>query len=214
MRGSLAMLLAVTLTGCLTSRTGMVVDLALISVQRPQDVAERWGEYTLAPADSSGFTYEDGLLSLVVVPAGGTFSVVLENRTEHSIRLLWGEASYVGPDNLSSGVVPGDTRWINMGHAPAPQVIPAKAQAAILLLPKANANTSTNTIERFYPSSTTCDEILGTTVRLILPIEIQGVTNEYTLHFEPQEAAITTWKRETLAGSTWAEQSRTPCGED
>ena len=210
MRGTLMAALAMAVGGCLTTHTGMVVDLALSSVQRPQDVAERWGDYVLAPADSLGFTYEDGLLSLAVVPLAGTFSVVLENRTEHSIRLLWGEASYVGPSGLSSGVVPGETRWIDMGNAPAPQVIPSRARAAITVIPRINANTSTTTIENFYADSTSCDQVPGTMLRLILPIEIQGVANEYTLHFEPLDAASRTWKS-SLGVVQEETRSETPC---
>ena len=210
MRGVVAAVLALVLAGCQTTRSGLAVDLSLISVQRPQDVAERWGDYTLEAADSSGFTYEDGLLSLAVVPLAGTFSAVVENRTEHSIRLLWGEGSYVGPSSLSSAIVPGSTRWIDMGNAPAPQIIPSHSRAAIVVIPMANANRSAMTIHDFYPTSGTCNEVSGTTVRLILPIEIQGVINEYTLQFEPQGAQIVTFTENTLAGTS-REESRMPC---
>lgn len=204
--------LLLALPGCVATRQGALVELGLSSVQRPQDVAERWGEYTLAPADSTGYTYEDGLIALAVVPLGGTFSAVVRNKTDHSIRLLWADASYVGPDGLSSGVVPGETRWIDMGNAPAPQTIPSRASAAISIIPKANANTSNQSIEDFYPYESPCSEATGTTVRLLLPIEIQGVTNEYTLQFEPTDVSEATWEMNGLS-SGWRLKSKRPCGD-
>ena len=205
--------LIVLVTGCATMLAPRLeVPLELGGVQRPADVAERWGSYTLAPADTSGYTYEDGLLALAVVPLRGSFSVLLENRTEHSIRLLWAESSYVGPDGLSSGVVPGETRWIDMGNVPSPQVIPAQASAAFTAIPRATANVSATTITPFYPSRTTCEEAEESTIRLILPLEIEGNLNEYTLVFEPrgEEIAIVREQRDPLAGIT-TEVSREPC---
>lgn len=196
---------------CTTTGTQLRADLALTSVQRPEDVAERWGEYRLEAADTSGYTYEDDLVSLAIVPVRGTFSTVLQNRTEHSIRLLWAEGSYVGPSGLASGIVPGETRWIEMNNAPAAQVIPTNARAAFLVIPRANANTSANEIEGFYGRSATCEDINGSSrIRLILPLEIQGVTNEYTLEFEPDEPAIVD-VRTNLMDSTTEELSRVPC---
>ena len=210
MRALLAALCAVIVSGCVTTQRGLDVGLTLNTVQRPQDVAERWGDYTLEPADSAGYTYADALISITVIPGGGTFAAILENRSEHSIKLLWSEASYVGPSGLSTGVVPGDTRWIAMGNTPAPQVIPAQAKAAVVMIPRANANTSAMSITDFYPRSAPCSVVPGTSIRLILPFEIQGVTNEYTLQFVPHDARMVTWKTNQMDG-TRVEAASEPC---
>lgn len=204
------LVLAIALPGCTSTVTTLAPNLGLNAVQRPEDVAERWGEYTLEPADTSGYLYEDGLISLAVVPLSGTFSTFIENRTEHSIRLLWSEASYVGPAGVATGVVPGETRWIDMGNVPGPQIIPSRASASVVAIPKANANTSTMEIESFYDATATCNEIEATELRLILPLEIEGVTNEYTLLFKPRQVEAVTYERDELSGRT-TELSRTPC---
>lgn len=207
-------LAAVLLTSaaCAVPRTGIEVQLALKAVQRPQDAAERWGEYTLFPADSGGYTYQDGLVRLGVVPGDGVFAAVIENRSEHSIRLLWSEGSYVGPTGLSSGIAPGETRWIEMNRAPATQVIPSRARAAVVIIPRANADISEQTIRGFYASSALCGQVKGTSIRLLLPLEIQGVTNEYSLEFEPTQADVVTWMVNDLGGAR-TEKSRVPCDE-
>lgn len=179
--------------------------LALRAVQRPQDVAQRWGEYTLTPADSSGYTYEDGLVSLAVVPDDNSFSVLIRNKTEHTIRLLWAEGSYVGPDGIASGIVPGETSLLTLNNAPAAQTIPTRASVAVLAIPRSNVNTSTapnaQRLLPFFPAQMTCARAKDATLRLILPLEIQGTTNEYTLEFAPREVAIVTEKMEVMMGT-------------
>jgi hypothetical protein len=53
-----------------------------------------------------------------------------------------------------------------------------------------------------------CAEIRGETVRLVLPIEIQGVTNEYTLMFTAEQPEIVTWKSDDLAGLRGTQDGR------
>jgi hypothetical protein len=203
------------LTGCvpIPGTAGPQVGLGLIAVQRPQDVAERWGEYTLEPADSSGFAYEDQLLSLVVVPLAGSFQVRLENRTEYSIRFLWADAAYVGPDGISTGVVPGETRWADIGNTPGSQTIPAQAAADLSILPRATTDASEMELLRFYDDRYTCETVPGTTIRLMMPIEIQGVTNEYSLMFEPREIGIVQTEHNEWDGVT-REVGVAPCSLD
>ena len=190
------LLAALTLTGgCAPTRTLIEPTLALTVVERPADVAERWGDFTLAPADSSSFTYEDELLRLAVVPLVGSFSMVLENRSDYSIRFLWPFAAYVGPNGVSSSVVSGETRWFEINTPPTPQVIPSASLVNLVILPRANANTSTNTIDPFFPASVTCEEARSLTLRLVLPVEIQGVTNEYSLHFTPSAVEQVTYQQ-------------------
>lgn len=170
--------------------------LALRAVQRPADVAERWGSYSLTPADSSGYTYEDDLLSLVVVPHEGTFGVQIENRSDHTIQLLWAESSYVGPSGLASNVVPGDTRWIDMGDVPGPQIIPARAAALFTAIPRANADTGEMEILPFYRAGMGCQEIVDSSLRLILALEVEGNANEYALEFTPKQDSVAIVTRE------------------
>lgn len=206
----LPLVFASMFAACVTTYSGFAPNLSLSAVQRPQDVAERWGEYTLTPADSAGFLYEDGLVRLAVVPLSGSFSAVVENKTEHSMRLVWADASYVGPTGLSSGVVPGETRWMDFGNTPGPQTIPSRARASIVAIPRETADVSAMTIGGFYQGAGSCSELENTELRLILPLEIEGVVNEYTLLFESGSVEIVVYENDTLAGTTTM-SSRTPC---
>lgn len=183
----------VLFAGCATVTMSPRIEapLTLRAVQRPADVAERWGDYTLTPADTSGFTYEDDLLSLVVIPLEGTFRVQIENRSSHTIRLLWAESSYVGPRGLASNVVPGDTRWADMGNVPGPRIIPAGAAAVVTAIPRANTDTSEMEILPFYRAGMNCGDIVNSSIRLVLPLEVEGNPNEYALEFAPTAGNVT-----------------------
>lgn len=195
-------LLAVTMAGTAgcapTINQELRVGLGLSSVQRPADTAERWGDYTIEPADSTGYLYSDEMVALAVVPQSGSFSIAVENLTDHSVMLLWDRSAYVGPDGISSGVVPGTTTWAQMGQAPAPQVIPSRSTASVVALPTRNANTSTMSIRPFFAGSS-CEDFTSQPIRLIFPFEIEGQVNEYTLHFDATQAEVVALRRQAYA---------------
>ena len=167
------------------SGTDMSVEaaLGLESVQRPADVAERWGAYEIRPADEDGYVYEDEMLSVVVVPVGGIFVMEVENRTDHSIRLIWDDASYVGPDGYASGVVSSETTWMDIGGSQPSQVVPARARVSIEAMPIRNLDRSERQVIGFFPGATSCADVEGVEARLVMPFEIEGAVNEYTFQF-------------------------------
>ena len=197
MRTVAAALLTVLLAGCGPAFLSPRIDvpLALRAVQRPADVAERWGSYALTPADTSGYTYEDGLVSLTVASRGGWFSVTVANRTEHTIRLLWTESSYVGPSGLASNVLPAVPGHAGSTDVPGPQNIPARSVAVFGVIPRTSIDESET--RSFYDEvGMECPEILDSSIRLILTFAIAGASNEYTLVFTPREGEVAIVQRE------------------
>ena len=175
-----------SVSACATSSrtvTSVEAVLGLESVQRPADVAERWGEYEIRPADEEGYLYEDDMLSVMVVPSGGVFAMEVENRTDHSIRLIWDDASYVGPDGYASGVVSGETTWMDIGGPQPSQVVPARARLSVRAMPTRNLNRSERQVIGFFPGATSCADVEGVEARLVMPFEIEGAVNEYTFQF-------------------------------
>lgn len=208
------------------------IGLALVSVQRPQDVAERLGGYTLAPVDMSGFgfvymgrllsmhdvakawgdyvgwvpavrsgvVYEDELLSMSVTNLGQVFLFRVENRAENSVRLLFAEAVLVGPNGLSTQV---ETETVDVGRAPTVPAIPSHALADFLVVPSGGLD------KGFYAA---CDDVPGTEIRLVLRVETQSVTREYTLRFEPQRAELVTIT-DSMFRKHWAEVGSVDWGD-
>ena len=178
-------------SGCVVLPS-VAYNMSLKEVQRPADVAQRWGRFTLQKS-SDGYTYEDSLLQLLVVPAKGSFLVTIQNKTTYSMQFIWDQASYVGPDGFSSPVSSGETRCIQMGQARPPETVPANARAIITVIPNALIYTPYGggcSVRDVVPSDSTALKFEGKEARLILPLRVQDSVNEYTLVFRITDIAL------------------------
>lgn len=184
-----ALICVVASVGCSGTVPRTSYTMPLEAVQRPSDTQERWGNYTVEKTDSAEYTYSDQLVDVVVLPARGAFVMNVQNKTEHSLQILWDEMAYVGPTGLTSKVSSGDTRVIDMGKAQTPTVIPAKAKAALTAIPVDNyvVNLSAgNQMKDFICVGEPYTELEGKEIRLLVPIRVQDVANEYTFTFRLQ----------------------------
>ena len=189
-------LTTLVLAACATVPTGLDVTLTLDSVRRPQEV----GDYTLVPADSSGFEYADRFLAMAIVPLAGSFTAVIENRTDRSMSLLWADATYVGPTGRSSGVVLGGAQQLRLDEVPGAQVLASHTRAAVSIVPQTNIRRGNVFVPGFYAVTAGCDAVRGTHLRLVLPIEVEDGSIVYTLTFVPTAAAIARWKTDPHPG--------------
>lgn len=190
--GRLALLAGMAvLTGCAsafqlpTPPEPVRYDMVLESVQRPADVRERWGDYTVAPADSLQYRYDDELVTVYVLPARGMFELILENKTGHSLQVVWDQMAFVGADGLTSKVSSGDTRVMDMGRAQTPTVIPSRSRVALSAIPNDYFHRGDygNTIRDFVCVGRAYQELEGAEMRLLMPIRVQDTVNEYTFAF-------------------------------
>lgn len=179
-------------------------DLPLTAVERPSDVSERWGDYTLEATDSAGFVYADELIRLTAVPLRGTFALELENRSSQTIQLPWDEAAYVGPDGYSSRVVKGETRQLFDQQNQTPTVIPRGARVLVTAVPLTLVDASAfgPSYTDFVTATRPASAWEGQTIRLLLPISVEGVINEYTLTF--------TLRNVVFPGGTYAATASAP----
>jgi hypothetical protein len=180
------------LAGCLPVRPGVTYSMPLVEVRRPAHAAQRWGEYRIEPTDSTGYTYDDELLTVLVVPLRGTFAATIENKSDHSMQLLWSEAAYVGPDGSASAVTNGETRRIDVGREQPASMIPAHSTLAVVAIPNTHIQGTApyTSIADFIPLDESATEMDQKEARLVLPIRVQDVTNEYTLVFRLEDVLL------------------------
>lgn len=175
-----------------TPRPTVQYDMPLIAVERPTDVSARWGDHEIRPADSTGFVYEDELVRMTVAKGKGTFHLLLENLSEHTIQLIWNEAVFVGPTGTSSRVSSGETRVMDMNRSQPNAVIPRGANAMLIAVPNDHHYTGTyssGTID-FVPTPEIAPRLEGSELRLVLPLQVQGVVNEYSLLFRIEDVRV------------------------
>lgn len=179
---------AITLSACVTTTTRTLgsYDLSLSSVRRPADAQDRWGDYVIGKSED-GVTYEDELIGVVVAPVASAFALLITNKTDHSLQLLWNEMSYVDVNGFASGVSSGETRLMDVGKSAAPTVIPADAKANLVAVPnsliKFGVGTSEARVREFLWYVDEYDGLEGKQVELLVPIRVQNTVNEYTFVF-------------------------------
>ena len=181
--GALTILLG-ALGACAIAMPPTEYDMPLVAVNRPTDVENRWGPYELQLVDTS-YTYEDQLMQVAFVPSDGTFWFRLQNKSEHSIQLVWDEMAYVGPSGLSSGVASGETRMMDVGQSRPPSVVPPGASLVDLAIPTTHLVRGLygHTILDFVPADSSAGGYEGKEIRLTFPVRVRETVNEYTFVF-------------------------------
>lgn len=181
---------ATALLGCRTATVQS--DIRMTEVRRPEDATKRWGDYEIREAEEEGYTYEDDLVQIVAVPlSSGMFVLSIDNKTEHSLQLVWDQMSFVGPDGSASAVSSGDTRIMNVGQESQPPTpIPAKASVEVTAIP--NDLVSGTSVSPLFSvaDSANFGEYEGQNMRLIVPLQVEDTVNEYTLVFNIRDLRV------------------------
>lgn len=198
-------------------------EVALVEVERPTATRERWGDRTqIVLSDSSRYQYEDDLVDVRMAFLSDQIVFRLQNKTAHSLKLIWDEAAYIDYDGELTKVMHEGTTYADRNASQPPSIIPARQTLTDLIAP----NNKVYYREGFYgayysspggwehlplilpyrkeipvgpatgPSPAVADlrreaqSLIGQRVGVLLPLEIEGVTNEYTFWFEVQAANV------------------------
>lgn len=107
--------------GCRTTYD-VSYDMSLDEVERPADANERFGDKQVSETDTS-YVFEDEFIRAVVAPTGSFTLMVIENKTNNTIRIDWNQGAFVGPNGSSQTLVHGEMRRIDIGRDVSPTVI-------------------------------------------------------------------------------------------
>lgn len=204
----------------LSSRTlTAYYESALVQIDRPEATKERYGSViTIKPKTGNKYVYEDGLFSGIFYTTASRINFTLKNKTEHSIKLVWDEAAFIEVDgqagrvahegvkysernasqppsivpagrSLSDFALPTNRIYYRKGHYSRYSSIPGGWKELPLVLPASQrvASGDSAAVEKF-----TSDVQMnkGKRYGLLVPLEIEGIVNEYTFWFEVQQASV------------------------
>ena len=234
LRFSVLFVLTVSLAACATTKRpraqvrylGARYDIALVEVERPAEVKQRWGAtQTIQLGDSARYVYEDSLLRSGIALATPGIALRLTNKTSHSIKIVWDESSFIDAKGAVSKVMHLGVKYADRNASQPPSVVPARQTISEEISPNDRVHyregfygaynsrpggwehrpilpvgpwTVTLTADDSLPLQSPQTEAIRTQVNgyvgkrlgLVLPLEIQGVTNEYTFWFEVKSARI------------------------
>jgi len=191
-------------------------EAALVQVEKPKEAQNRYGEVlSIALTEDNKYTFQDSLVTAVLYVTTDAVNFQFENRTKHSIKIIWDEASFIDTDGTARRVMHKGVKYVDRNASQPPTVIPAKGRVADFAVPTDRVWYKEGTYtggwrihgliqpDRSYqryegeivpaPSADFTAAVRGNEGRrfgLLLPLEIQGIVNEYTFWFEVTRATV------------------------
>ncbi len=195
-------LLSLTSCGSLFMTTSY--NTSLVSVESPADAKIKYGETkivnTIGEDGISKYTYEDDYINIVWYIGRTQLNFFLTNKSGYSIKLPWDDMAYVDENGRTMRVIHSGIRLVDRNAAQAPSVVPKNATLDDILIPSENIYYVSGQYggwqeSPLFPKYLSQEEannspILGKTVRIIFPIIIQDVQNEYIFEFTVDSVVV------------------------
>lgn len=173
-----------------------VYDFALVEVERPSDASNRYSDPITSEQAEDGlsrYVYGDSLITVAWIVDNKHFNFDLTNRGNNSIRVIWNEAAFVDSDGLTSRVMHEGVRYAARNESQPPSVIPRGGRIADVVIPTDRVVQTSGDwgsqplVQPSTASMGTGEEArtnVGARMSILLPLEVQGVVNEYLFTFE------------------------------
>ena len=182
-------------------------NISLVEVERPADTKERYGKQTISQLEGSEgvvkYLFEDDLIKTIwlVTPYGISFD--LHNKSDHSVKIIWDEAVYVDNSGRSMRVMHSGVKYAERNNPQLPTVIVRKGMVKdsihptdyVFFVEGKNGGWSEGLL--FGPISSklsreleAAKEHVGKSIQVLLPIEIEGIVNEYIFRFKINDVQI------------------------
>lgn len=182
----------------------------LQKVEKPSSAHNRYGENEVRRITEEGnqkYVFEDDLVQITWFPAWNMIYTKVQNKSDHSIKIIWDQGAFVGPDGSTCGIAHGDMSRMDLGKPVSPSVIPRNANLTKTIIPECNITSdSIKPILSGFPRNERvpqsdveavkaakhdeAKEYEGQTFRILLPLEIEGVVNDYSFTFQVDRVTV------------------------
>ena len=158
----------------------------LSKVIKPSNSAIRYGKTKeIKDNDVTKFSYIDNIVDLTIFATSSKFAFELKNTSPNSIKIIWDEAVFVDADGSTSKVMHAGTRYSDRNSSQPATTIISNAKIEDVATPTDRVRYSSVLSEwvsdSMFPSS---PHLKGKHLRLMLPIQIKNVINEYVFVFD------------------------------
>jgi hypothetical protein len=198
----------VVISGCSATYAATYV-IPFTAVQRSESADEGNGDVAIVEIEHegrSGFVFEDELIRIAWFTDPDSFKFVLRNRTDRTMKVLWDEGAYVDMDGLSHRIIHGQTEFGDRMLAQIPSVIVSGGMIDDLVYPASYYEIGSGT-RQLFPTSLTVDmgprvrrllpewkaelrALQGRSVRILLPVRVHDVVNEYLFEFTVKSVEV------------------------
>ena len=194
----------VSLTSCGGLFTYTSYDVSLKSVESPSNAKEKYGETKVVKVEQdelSKYQYEDDFIKIFWYVGSEQFHFDITNKSGYTMKLNWDDMSYVDENGKTNRVMHSGVKYTDRNNSQPASVLPKNASLSDMLLPTDNvyyrsSSYSSGWVEKnLFPEYKYTEEaqsspMIGKTVRIIFPIIIQDVTNEYIFEFSVDSVSV------------------------
>lgn len=185
------------------SESQNMYSVSLASVESPVNAKVRWGETKIVETYHNGipqYQYEDDYIRIAWHVSSTQFNFHLMNKTSYTIKINWDEMVYVDETGTARRVMHAGVKYTDRNLSQPHSVIPKNTSITDIVLPTNKVQLDyTATIlfgtpatweeQTLFPTYSSYEEvkssgILGKHVRIVFPIIIQDVLNEYVFKFQ------------------------------
>lgn len=158
----------------------------LAKVEKPEDPTVRYGETkVINEKDVTKFNYIDKYIDILIFATSTQFNFMLKNVSENSLKVIWNEAVFVDYTGSTSKIMHVGTKYSQKEADQPSTVIIKGAKIDDLACPTQNVRYS-DVLKEWVTDSMFPSESAKNVdpIRLMLPIQVKDVINEYVFVFE------------------------------
>lgn len=161
-------------------RKGFITGLA--RVEKPDNPEIQFGEVKVITDSLRKESYSDNFIDIIlfITKDNEELALRLKNKTQHTLKIIWDEASFVDANGEASKIMHSGTRYAERTSSQPPSTIIRDAYIDDVIIPTQNVFYSEASkkwmTNKIFPDTPT-DKVYN--IKLMLPIQIKGVTNEY-----------------------------------
>lgn len=190
------------LTSCGTTYQARYA-VGLNSVESPADAKQQFGEtkvVNFTEADLTKYRYEDDYIDIVWYVGTKQFNFTLKNKSNHTIKINWDDISYVDIKGNTGRVMHSGVKYIDRNASQPASSVPKGASLTDILLPVDNVYYVNGQyggwrekllIPAYYQSKEAMQQeaptYVGKQMKILMPISIENVQNDYTFVFNIDE---------------------------
>ena len=177
--------------------------VGLNSVESPADAKQQFGEtkvVNFSEADLTKYRYEDDYIDIVWFVGLKQFNFVLKNKSNHTIKINWDDISYVDIKGNTGRVMHSGVKYVDRNASQPASSIPKGASLTDIILPVDNVYFVSGQyggwrekllIPAYYKSKEAMEQeaptYVGKQMKILMPISIESVQNDYTFVFNIDE---------------------------
>lgn len=174
-------------------------NVGLSNVEVPADVKKQFGKTKIVKLDVDGktnYNYKDDYVDISWIVSSTQFNFVLKNKGTYSIKIPWDEVTYINASGQTGRVMHSGVKYIDRNNSQPPSIVPKNASLSDVIIPTDNiyyvsgqyggwreGNLFNFPIDKNNIEASKVPYV-GKTVRILLPIVIEDIRNEYVFEFK------------------------------